>query len=91
MITQELAEEIAARIEASTLSEVLVAELRLAYPNLHLTYCMDDDIHGNPTPYLGRPGFNMYLVGGNDHCPGLSCSPETASGLVLAEVIEDED
>jgi hypothetical protein len=52
---------------------------------------MDDDIHGNPTPYLGRPGFNMYLVGGNDHCPGLSCSPETASGLVLAEVIEDED
>jgi hypothetical protein len=91
MITLQTAEEIAARIEASTLSEVLVAELRQAYPGVHFTYCMDDDVHGNATPFVERPGFKLYLVGGNDHCPGLSCSPESASGLVLAEVVVEED
>jgi hypothetical protein len=88
MITKELAEEIAARIEASTPSEMLVAELRKAYPGIHFTYCMDDDV--NATPFIQRPGFNLYLVGGKDHCPSLSCGPETASGLVLAEVLEDD-
>lgn len=91
MITPEIAEEIAARVEASIPSDGLVAELRQAYPGVHFTYCMDDDIRGNPTPYIQRPGFNLYLVGGDGHCSSLILDPETASGLVLAEVLEDED
>jgi hypothetical protein len=91
MITREIAEEIAARVEASTPSEMLVAELREAYPGLHFTYCMDDDIRGNPTPFIERPGFKLYLVGGDGHCSSIVSAPDTASGLVLAEVVEDED
>ncbi len=89
MITVELAERIAERVRNAGLSENLVAELRRDYPGLHFTYCMDDDVHG-ATPFLEQPGFKIYLVGGRDHCPSLSCGTETASGLVLAEVIEDE-
>jgi hypothetical protein len=91
MITPEITEEIAARVEASTLSEMLIAELRKLYPGVHFTYCMDDDMRGNPTPFVQRPGFNLYLVGGDGHCSSIVGSPETASGLVLAEVVEDED
>lgn len=89
MIAPELVLEIADRIAHSGLSETVAAELRRTYPGMHFTYCMDDDVHG-AKPYLERPGFNLYLVGGSDHCPGLSCSHETATGLVLAEVLEDE-
>jgi hypothetical protein len=89
MITTELAEEIAGRVAASGLSEALVSELRKAYPGIHFTYCLDDDIHG-AAPFLERPGFNLYLVGGTGHCLSLSGNSATASGLVLAEVLEDD-
>lgn len=91
MIDTETAEEIAARIEDSTPSEMLVAELRKLYPGVHFTYCMDDDMRGNPTPFIERPGFKLYLVGGDGHCSSIVGSPETASGLVVAEVLEDGD
>lgn len=89
MITVQLVEQIAERVRREGLSESLVAGLRRDHPGLHFTYCMDDDVHG-ATPFLERPGFNIYLVGGRDHCPSLSCGVETASGMVLAEVIEDD-
>jgi hypothetical protein len=88
MISLELATEIADRVVQTGLGEVVVAELRQAYPAVHFTYCMDDDVQG-PEPFLSRPGLNLYLVDGREHCLKLTGHPEAATGLVLAEVLED--
>ncbi|MFD1692587.1 hypothetical protein ACFSHR_16845 [Azotobacter chroococcum] len=50
---------------------------------------MDDDIVVNAKPVAERPGFNVYLVNSSDHCSVLSNDLGSASGIVLAEIIED--
>lgn len=79
---------IADLIEQRGLSEALVGELRTLYPSNHFTYCMDDDIHSGK-PALERKGFRIYLVDSSNHCSHLTCDAETASGFVLAELIDD--
>lgn len=90
MIAQDLAEAIAARVAAAGTSETTLSELRQTYPDMHFTYCMDDDIQSEIEPFLSRPGFNIYLVDGRDHCLKLTKNAEQATGLVLAEVVEDD-
>ncbi len=89
MITPELAVSIADRIDGETLDEAVVSGLREAWPDLHFTYCLDDDII-NGKPVLERDGFNIYLVDGREHCLCLTNDYETATGVVLAEVIDDD-
>jgi hypothetical protein len=50
---------------------------------------MDDDI-GSHQPYQSHHGFNVYLVDGREHCLKFTKDLEHATGLVLAEVIDDE-
>jgi hypothetical protein len=88
-MTPELVQTIVDQVQKSELNDGLIAELRQTYPDVHFTYCMDDDIT-NPHPVLECQGFNVYLVGGDGHCLALTKDYETASGLVLAEVIEEE-
>lgn len=68
-------------------SESTISTLREKYPDFHFTYCMDDDVASDRV-YLERPDFNVYLVDSTDHCSTLTKSVETASGLVIAEVLE---
>lgn len=75
-------------VEQQGLSEQTIRELRDSYPGCHFTYCMDDDINSG-RPYEERPGFNVYLVDSREHCSTLTTDAEVASGVVLAEVIED--
>ena len=79
---------IVARIEAAGLSEASVAALRGDYPGVHFTYAFDDDMNGMEPPRNCR-GFNVYYVDSSDHCSKITLSLERASGLVLAEVIDD--
>jgi len=88
MISPELLESIALAINAQPLNESVVAILRGDYPGTHFTYCLDDDV-GNYQPALENPGFNLYLVDGSEHCLCLTRDYEHASGIVIAEVIED--
>ena len=44
MISAEAIESIAATLAATGLSGQSVAELRAAFPNIHFTHCMDDDV-----------------------------------------------
>lgn len=90
MISEALSDEIAAHLEQTGLSEAVLLDLRARYPDLHFTYCMDDDIN-NGTPVLSRPTFNLYLIDSREHCLCLTSNREAATGLVLAEVIPDED
>lgn len=88
MISSEQVQRIAAAISAQTLNESVVSALRGEYPGIHFTYCMDDDIPNN-TPVLESESFNIYLVDGREHCLCLTNNHENATGIVIAEVIED--
>ncbi|MBS4051586.1 DUF6129 family protein [Methylomonas rivi] len=88
MISSEQVQRIASAIRTQALSETVVSALRSEYPGIHFTYCMEDDI---PTqaPVLEGEGFNLYLVDGRDHCLCLTNNYEHATGIVIAEIIED--
>lgn len=88
MITPQLLQNIAFAINAHSLNEAVVAVLRGEYPGIHFTYCMDDDI-ADQEPMFEGAGFNLYLVDGREHCLCLTRHFENASGIVIAEILED--
>lgn len=88
MINSEQLQRIASTIRSEALNESLVAALRSEYPGIHFTYCMEDDIP-NHEPMLESQGFNLYLVDGREHCLCLTRNYEHATGIVIAEVLED--
>ena len=88
MLTEQDVEQVIGIVGAHGLSEVTIAALRERFSGAHFTYCMDDDI-GAARPYRECDGFNVYLVDSSDHCSALTPEIDGASGLVLAEVIED--
>jgi hypothetical protein len=89
MLTAETIEAIAADLEGCGLSEQSLAVLRARHPNIHFTYCMDDDV-GVQASFASRSGFNIYLVDGREHCLKFTTDIGHATGLVLAEVIDDD-
>ncbi|MDD4915508.1 MAG: DUF6129 family protein [Methylococcales bacterium] len=88
MITPEKLQAVAARIAGQPLNEVVISNLRAEYPEVHFTYCMEDDIPNNE-PLLEHEDFNLYLVDGREHCLCLTNNFEHATGIVVAEVIHD--
>lgn len=88
MIAPDQIVEIVRRIEARGLDQAMLDELRTAYPDVRFTRCLDDEIN-NVKPVLETAKLNIYLVDSRDHCPRLTGDPEVATGIVLAEVIED--
>lgn len=90
MIDEALLEVVGQRAREIDDTEKLVASLRETYPKLHMTYCMDDDVCG-PTPVRELAHTNVYLVNASEHCVSFTSSLESATGLVLAEVIPDDD
>lgn len=88
-MTPELVAVIADRA-AQGLDEGLIRSLRAEYPSVHFTYCADDDIHAG-RPVAERPGVRVYLVDGREHCLCLTSDMDTATGLVLADVMDDGD
>ncbi len=88
MLTQDQLDQVAAHIGNNPLSETLIAEIRQAFPGIHFTYCMEDDIPNNAPVFTGA-GFNLYLVDGREHCLCLTGELENATGIVIAEVIPD--
>lgn len=88
MLNEQAVEEIIAVVGQQGLSEATIGALRNQFGDAHFTYCMDDDV-GEVTPYRECEGFNIYLVNSEDHCSVLTRQIEGASGMVLAEVIDD--
>lgn len=75
-------------VEQNGLSEQVVVQLREQFPGTHFTYCLDDDIN-SARPVAQRDTFALYLVDSSDHCSCLTTDPDTASGVVLAEIVPD--
>jgi hypothetical protein len=46
------------------LDDAGLAQLRAAWPGLHLTLCSDNDVPARVPAMHERPGFNLYLVNG---------------------------
>lgn len=90
MIGPDLVAEIAARVEGEGLGDGLVGVLRGAYPGISFTLCGEDDI-ANAEPVLERAGFNVYLVDGSGPCLRLGEDYGSASGVVIAEVVSDDE
>jgi len=88
MISTEQVNAIAAKIETLGVDETTVLALRQQYQPIHFTYCMDDDLPNN-TPVIERKDFNLYLIDGREHCLCLTNDYETATGIVVAEIIAD--
>ena len=88
MITPEQLNTIAQQAAKQPLNETMIATLRQTYPDLHFTYCMDDDLP-NQSPILECGAFNLYLVDGREHCLCLTQDYQNATGIVIAEIITD--
>lgn len=93
MISKQLLEEILDNI-AEGLNQVplnqVISVLRHTYPHVHFSYCLDDDVT-HDRPVFSDPRFNLYLIDGRDHCLALTTDAEIATGILVAEVGDDED
>ncbi len=90
MINVETTVRIAELIEGQLpLGEEVITGLRSAFPEMHFTYCLDDDIVTGK-PVLEREAFNVYLIDGREHCLCLTNDHDVATGLVVAEKYDEE-
>jgi hypothetical protein len=87
-ITRHQLVNIARLVEAQGLDERTVTRLRMIYPGMHFTYCLDDDVTA-VEPVQEGSNFNIYLVDARAHCLRLTEDPQVATGLVLAEIINE--
>lgn len=85
MITQEQLSEIGQFAHAQVVSDQVVDELRKQFPEIHFTYCMDDDVV-SASPVLEDETFNLYLIDSRDHCLCFTQDLDIATGVVLAEI-----
>lgn len=90
MITPEQLANIVAETGRVGLADTHLTDLRAAFPELHFTWCMDDDVCG-PQPAAHGQGFNVYLVDSSNHCLCFTPSLDVASGVVIAELGEADD
>ena len=89
MIQAETITRVKELLNEQGIDEGSVGALRGQFPDVHFTYCSDDDIHsGKPVEETDQ--FSIYLVDSREHCLSLTMNPEIATGLVIAERYDDE-
>lgn len=91
MIAPAFLDQVVAILDRAGLSDDSVAALRQAFPDLHFTYCLDDDVGAQHESVRTGSGFNLYLVDGREHCLRFTHDLDAATGLVLAAVDADAD
>ncbi|MFY9259856.1 MAG: DUF6129 family protein [Gallionella sp.] len=85
MITPETLAQIAHTATAlGDLNEASLTTLKQTWSNLRFTLCSDDDMPARLSPAVKCEKFNLYLVGGGEHCLSLTDDPLNAIGIVLA-------
>jgi hypothetical protein len=91
MIAAETLEQIANKAAImGELNEAAMATLKKSWPDLRFTFCNDDDMPARMPSALQRDSFNLYLVGGSEHCLSLTTDTEQAIGVVVACVDEED-
>lgn len=90
MISAETLAEVTKKAGEVGPTEAGVATLRKAWPEIHFTFCSEDDVPARLAPASEGEGFALYLVSGAQHCVGFTNHLEAATGLVLATVSADD-
>ena len=88
-IDAALLDAVGARIGEVGVSETILPVLREVWPQVHFTFCSEDDIPARLNPAAKGDGFSLYLVSGLQHCIGFTTQFEAATGLVIAADSED--
>ncbi len=91
MIAAETLDQIASKVASlGELNDEVLASLKKNWPDLRFTFCNDDDMPARMPSALQRENFNLYLVGGSEHCLSLTTDAGQAIGVVLACVDEED-
>ena len=90
MITQQQLDQIARLAGTHLDSAVVVNQLRSEFPDMHFTYCMDDDVV-ETRPAFEEKTFNLYLIDKTNHCISFTQDMQSATGVVVAEIEEDSE
>lgn len=90
MIQAETVEFITSQLCQQPLDEAMIITLREQWPDIHFTYCSEDDIHSGK-PIRETDKFSLYLVDSTEHCLCLTNDMNTATGLVIAEHYDEEN
>jgi hypothetical protein len=65
--------------------------LRQQFPDLHFTFCSDDDVSPRFKPVLSTAGFQLYLItGASGHCLELTQDTQIATGVLVATQVDEE-
>ncbi|PKO55571.1 MAG: hypothetical protein CVU19_15315 [Betaproteobacteria bacterium HGW-Betaproteobacteria-13] len=86
MITEAILAKAAALVAREGFGDACVSVLRKEWPGLRFVACSEDDIPARLSPAFEADGFNLYLVGGGEHCLALSQDADSAIGIVVASV-----
>lgn len=89
IIDDELVGNVAKLANGKPVDETLKEELKQAFPGIRFTLCSEDDIQAGK-PVLESEGFDIYLVGSSEHCLTLTNDYALATGVVIAEVYDEE-
>jgi len=82
--------DVAAVARTAGAGAALEGALRERWPALRFTVCSDDDVPARLAPALEDGGFNLYFIGGGEHCLALTADPAAAIGVVVAWCEADE-
>ena len=85
MITQEQLQQIGRLMKSQVLAETVLQPLREQFPELHFTYCQDDDVVA-ARPVYEEESYNLYLIDSRSHCLCFTQDLALATGVVVAEL-----
>ena len=89
IIDEGLVTKVGCMAKDKLIDESFKDELKQAFPGSRFTICSADDINsGRPVHEL--EGCAIYLVGSGDHCLSLTNDFSLATGVVIAELCDDE-
>lgn len=83
-LTAQQLTEIDGLLSAPDADRGTILSLRALLPELSLTRCDASDVDTDQ-PFRRYPRFDLYLVDGASHCWQLTCDPDRATGLLLAQ------
>lgn len=87
-IPTTVVEQIVSVIGDDRPDELILGALKEQFSGIRITACFDDDIH-HGKPVHTSPYYAIYLVGNNEHCLSLTNDYDIATGVVIAEIIEE--
>lgn len=85
MIDDAVLDGVSKAVADTVLEAGISAQLRGLWPDIHFTFCQDDDIVA-AKPVRALTGFNLYLVSSGEGCIAFTCHMDRATGIVIAEI-----